>query len=371
MDISVPRETTREETRVPLSPAAVRALVQRGHRVFVERRAGEFAGFTDDAYTSAGATVVYSAEEAFRRGELVVKVQAPSPSELAHLEKGQMVMAFWHFPILPSASLERVLAGEITAIAYELMQSSNGTLPVLRAMSQIGGRLAIQRAAILLETIQGGAGVLLGGIPGIPPAEVVILGGGTVAQNAAMAALGLGAHVTIIEKDLERLQLLEQRFPAGVTTMVSNEETIRKAVTYANVLIGAVLVPGERTPILVTREMVRSMRPRSVIIDLSIDQGGCVETSRPTTLRDPVYVEEGIIHCCVPNLPAAVSRTASRALSNAIHPIIEELAEKGFSQAVRTNPLLESAVCSYRGHLTHPTVSRSLGRTWTPLTSLL
>jgi alanine dehydrogenase len=354
MNIGIPRETRPFEFRVGLSPAGVELLSQHGHKVYFEHDAGVGAGFNDQEYEKAGARLAYSAEEVFARADLLLKVARPLKSELEWLKPGSILMGLLHLASAQSDKLDLLLQKKVTAIAYEQITLADGSLPVLRPFSQIGGAMAAQIAARLLQNNWGGKGILMGGLPGVPPAEVVVLGGGIVGTYATQTFLGMGAHVTVIDHSLAVLQRIWDRFP-NVVTMMSTRRNIERATAYADVVVGAVLVPGQRAPILVTREMVQAMKPRSVIMDVSIDEGGCVETSRPTTHEHPVYIEEGVLHYCVPNMPGAVARTATHAFVNAASPYILEVADKGVEQAIRENPAIEAAVNTHAGELQHMT----------------
>ncbi|MFQ6058882.1 MAG: alanine dehydrogenase [Anaerolineae bacterium] len=358
MDIGVPREQRDADYRVGLTPSRVQLLVQDGHRVFVERGAGLGSGFHDDDYQAAGAIMVYTLEEVYGQAEMVVKVAKPTRAEFQLMQDGQIVMSFMHLAAGERAKIETLLNKRVTAIAQETIQTDDGTLPVLLPISQIAGRMVPQVAAHYLENLSGGKGVLLGGVPGVPPAEVVILGGGVVGTYAARTFLGMGAHVHILDRNPRRLQALDDRFDGRVRTMVSHPVSIAKMVSFADVLVGCVLIPGARAPILVTREMVRAMRPRSLIIDVSIDQGGCVETSRPTTNRNPIFIEEGVIHYCVPNMTGVVARTATHALNNASWPYIHQIAELGIEAAMEANPSLARGVSTHNGEILSPTLMR-------------
>lgn len=356
MDIGVPRERRADEYRVGLTPAGVQLLVADGHHCYVEKGAGLGAGFDDDDYEKSGAKIVYSGEEAYGRAGLVLKVSRPTAEELRWFRPGQAVMAFWHLASASPDNLDALLRHNITAIAYETIQTEDGSLPVLTPMSQIAGRMAANVAAALLRNDRGGKGILLGGVPGVPPAEVIILGAGMVGTNAARAFAGIGATVYVLDKDLSRLERLAS-LETRVITMVSHSFNVRKVVRFADVVVGAVLVPGARAPILVTQDMVREMKPRSVIIDVAIDQGGCVETSRPTTHRNSTFIAENVIHYCVPNMPGVLGRTATHALNNATWPFTQLTASLGVDAAIaRSHPLA-------RGVMTHDgkVVSRAIG----------
>lgn len=362
MEFGVPKEVRDLETRVGLTPAGVLALVQAGHTVYVERSAGASAGFSDEHYRRAGAQVVYSAAEAYGRSDVVAKVTRPTADEHRLFRHGQSICSFLHLSVSSPDLLEALAEHEITAIAYETIQDSEGFLPVVIPMSEIAGRLAPVIAGQLLMNTQGGRGLLLSGVPGVPPATIVILGAGVLGFNAARAFVGIGAEVTVLDRDIRRLQRLDDAFGSQVTTMISNEYNLQRAIEFANVLVGCVLIPGQRAPVLVTREMVGRMRPGSVILDFSIDQGGCVATSRPTTLRDQTFVEEGIIHFCVPNFTAAVARTTSYALTNATLSYLLAIGNNGLLGALKETPELVQGVNLYQGQLTHPTVAAALGR---------
>jgi alanine dehydrogenase len=360
MDIGIPHERRADEYRVGLTPAGVELLAAAGHRCYVEKGAGLGAGFSDDDYTKAGAKVVYSGEEAYGRADLVIKVARPTPEELVWLRAGQSVMAFWHLASGSPDNLETLLKNNITAIAYETIQNADGTLPVLRSMSQIAGRQAAHIAAALLRNDRGGKGILLSGVPGVPPAEVVILGAGVVGSNAAHAFQQIGANVYALDQDLSRLAALEQL--PGISTMVAHPFNLRKVIRFADVLVGAVLVPGSRAPVLVTRDMVRTMKPRSVILDIAIDQGGCVETSRPTSHRASTFVAENVIHYCVPNMPGVLGRTATHALNNATWPYILEIANSGFEAALAKDTALAHGVATRNGQVVDRALATEVGK---------
>ncbi len=351
MYIGIPKESRPFEYRVGLSPAGVEILSQSGHQVFVEHEAGVTAGFSDEDYEKAGARLVYSTQEAFGRADLLLKVARPVQEELDWLRPGTILAGFLHLASTQQDKIAVLLEKKITSIAYEQIQASDGSLPVLRPFSQIGGAMAAQIAARLLQNNWGGKGILMGGVPGVPPAEIVILGAGVVGTYATQMCLGMGAHVTVIDHNLAALQRIWDRFP-NIVTKISTKRNIERSVIYADVVIGAVLASGQRTPILVTREMVRSMKPRSVIMDISIDEGGCVETSRPTTHEHPIYLEEGVLHYCVPNMPGAVARTATHAFVNSAMPYITEIAALG-PDAILSNPSIEAAVNTCNGKLLH------------------
>jgi alanine dehydrogenase len=361
MEFSVPKEVRDLEMRVGLAPAGVLALTQAGHTVYVERGAGVGAGFSDETYRQSGAQIVFSAAEAYGRADVVVKVTRPMAKEHSLFRAGQALFSFLHLPVASSDLYEALVFHEITAIAYEMIDD-NGQRPVLLPMSEIAGRLTPIIAGQLLMSQHGGRGALLSGIPGVPPAAIIILGAGVLGSNAARAFIGLGAQVTMLDRDPRRLRRLDELYAGRVTTMLSNEYNLKRVIEFADVLVGSVLVPGRRSPLLVTREMVHRMKPGSVIIDYSIDQGGCVETSRPTTLRDQTYVHEGVIHHCVPNMTAAVSRTTSYALTNAALPYLLEVGERGLVGALQKQPALMNGLNLYCGKLAHPELATAMRR---------
>ncbi len=352
MNIGIPKERRPFEYRVGLSPAGVEILVNQGHVLFIEHDAGVGAGFIDQQYEQAGARIVYSPHEAFGRAELVLKLARPMQEEVEWLNPGTSLMGFLHLASARQDRVQSLLQYKINSIAYEQIQLADGSKPVLRPLSQIGGQLAGQIAGRYLQTNFGGKGILIGGIAGVPPAEVVIIGGGTAGSNAAKVFSGLGAHVTVLDKDINALQHVCERFPQ-VVTMVATRRNIERACAYADVVVGAVLVPGERAPIVVTRENLKKMKPRSLLIDLSIDLGGCFETSRPTSHDQPTYIDEGMIHYCVPNVPAMVARTATYAFVNSAISYISEIAALGVEKAMQGNPAIELAVNTFQGELLH------------------
>ncbi|MCS7246416.1 MAG: alanine dehydrogenase [Thermomicrobium sp.] len=368
--IGIPREVKPREYRVAQPPHGVRELVRHGHTVLVERGAGVGSGFEDAQYAAAGAVLVDDAETVWSEAELVLKVKEPIEQEYRFLRPGLILFTFLH--LAASESLTRVLMErEVTAIAYETVQLPDGSLPLLAPMSEVAGRLAIQVGAYYLMEPYGGRGVLLGGVPGVGPGRVVILGGGTVGTNAAQMALGLGAEVVLFDINIERLRYLEQILHGRFQTRVSSEQVIADAVREADLVIGAVLIPGARAPKLLTRAMVASMQRGSVIVDVSIDQGGCVETARPTTHDAPVYEEEGVLHYTVTNMPGAVPRTSTLALSNVTLRYVLELADLGFAEAVRRDAALAKGVNVFRGRITYPSVAQAFELPFVPLNDLL
>lgn len=361
MNFGVPKEVREMEYRVGITPAGVHALVDAGHKVYVERNAGVGAGFTDEHYRAQGADIVYSAEEVYGRADVVAKVTRLTSQEHALLRQDQTVLSFTHLAVASPDLLETLRAKSITQIAYEMIEARDGSRPVLLTSSQVAGRLAPIIAGELLASTRGGRGILLCGVTGVPPAAVVIIGAGTLGENAASTFAGLGAQVTVLDKSYEKLQRIEDMLRGQVTTLFATHYNINRVIEFADVLIGAVLVPGQRAPILVTREMVKRMRPRAVILDLSIDQGGCVETSRPTTHRNPTFVEEGVIHYCVPTILSRVARTASHALLNASLPFLYEISQYGVDETIRRNPAFKRGVNTWHGKLVNAQIADALG----------
>ena len=370
MKIGVPREIKTHEYRVGLTPAGVRELVHHGHTVLVAHNAGYGIGCDDDIYRAAGATVVDTAAEVFAAADLVIKVKEPQPEEIARLRSGQVLFTYLHLAADRSQT-DALLRSAATCIAYETVTDRAGTLPLLAPMSEVAGRMAVQVGAHCLEREQGGAGILLGGVPGVPPAKVVVLGGGVSGTNAARMAVGLEASVTIIDKSLPRLKELDLQFGPRATTLFATTDAIEHAVVAADLVIGAVLVPGAAAPKLVTRAMVRQMRPGSVLVDIAIDQGGCFETSRPTTHSAPTYVDEGVVHYCVTNMPGAVARTSTFALTNATLPFVLALADKGWQRALREDPHLRDGLNIHDGKITHPAVATAFGLPCVPAGGLV
>ncbi len=351
MEFGVPREVRDLEQRVGLTPAGVFALTGAGHRVYVEHDAGAAAGFRDDDYRHVGAEIIYSAEEVYGRSEVIAKVQRLHEREYPHLQSGQTIMSFMHLTVASRDLADTLQSCKITAVAYEEIETDDGTLPVLFPTSLVAGRQAPVIAGQLLETAVGGRGILLSGIPGVPPAAVVIVGAGTVGTSAARAFIGAGAQVTVLDYQYHKLDALDREFTGRVTTLLSTRYNLERVLRFADVVVGAVLQRGLRSPILLTRKMVRTMRPRAVLIDFSIDQGGCAETSRPSTHRDPTYIEEGVIHYCVPNVPALVARTASHALTNAALPYLLEIGAHGVDGALGADTALKRGLMVHQGKI--------------------
>lgn len=353
MLVGVPKEIKNHEYRVGLTPGNVRQLVAHGHQVIVQRGAGTAIGLTDELYTAAGATLVDEPQEIFARAEMIVKVKEPQPHECCMLRPGQILFTYLH--LAPDPEQTRLLqqSGAV-CIAYETVTDRNGGLPLLAPMSEVAGRMSIQAGAHCLEKSYGGIGILLGGVPGTPPAKVAVIGGGVVGTNAARMAIGLEAYVTVLDKSLDRLRQLDMQFGRRLNTVYSNDETVEQAVLEADLVIGAVLVPGASAPKVVSREMVRRMKPGSVLVDVAIDQGGCFETSHATTHDNPTYVVDGVIHYCVANMPGAVARTSTFALNNATAPFVLALADKGWRQALTDDVHLLNGLNVFEGRLTHP-----------------
>jgi alanine dehydrogenase len=360
MRIGVPREVKTHEYRVGLVPGSVRELVHHGHEVLVETGAGAGIDLSDEAYGAAGAQVVSSAHDVFAGADLVVKVKEPQPHEIPLLRQGQVLFTYLHLAA-DKAQAEGLLRSGAVCIAYETVTDGRGGLPLLAPMSEVAGRMSVQVGAHYLEKEQGGRGVLLGGVPGVPAAKVVVLGGGVAGTNAARMAMGVEAWVTVIDKSLTRLYELDLQFGSQLHTMFSTLDNIESEVLSADLVIGAVLIPGATAPKLVSRSMVHRMKPGSVLVDISIDQGGCFETSRPTTHSEPVYLEGGVIHYCVTNMPGAVARTSSFALNNATLPFVLELADKGWKRALEENAHLRRGLNVWSGCITHDAVGQALG----------
>ncbi len=360
MLVGVPKEVKVHEYRVGLVPASVRELVHHGHQVVVETTAGEGIGFTDADYEAAGATIAPDADTVFAKAEMIVKVKEPQPAEYGRLREGQVLFTYLHLaPDLPQT--EGLIKSGCIAIAYETVTNARGGLPLLSPMSEVAGRMSVQVGAHCLEKEPGGSGMLLGGVPGVAAAKVVIIGGGVAGTNAARMAMGMEAHVTVIDRSLERLYELDLQFGPMLNTIYSTVDAIERHVIVADLVIGAVLVPGAAAPKLVTREMVRQMRPGSALVDIAIDQGGCFETSRGTTHADPTYIDEGCVHYCVTNMPGAVARTSTFALNNATLPFVLALANKGHRSALAENPHLKNGLNVAGGKVTYKAVAEAHG----------
>jgi alanine dehydrogenase len=367
--VGVPREIKPGEQRVALTPAGARALAQAGHRVVVEVGAGSGSSIRDEEYAREGATLA-PVDGVWAPAELILKVKEPLAEEYPRLRAGQALFTYLH--LAPAPELARALqAADVVAIAYETVQRADGSLPLLAPMSEVAGRLAVQEGAFYLAKAHGGRGILLAGVPGVPPGNVVVLGAGTVGVNAARIALGLGADISILDVNLDRLRAVDDLFHGRVITLMSNSFNIDQVIRRADMLIGAVLIAGARAPVLVTREMVATMKEGAVIVDVAVDQGGSVETIHPTTLLDPTYVVSGVVHYGVANMPALVPRTSTFALTNATLPYVLELAGRGVAAAIRRNPALAKGVNVWRGKTVHPAVAHALGERVTPLEAVL
>ena len=366
MKIGIPKETKRDEYRVSLLPVGAEELIRAGHDVIVQQSAGSGSGLPDEAYAGCGARLVASAEEVFAEAEIIVKVKEPQPPELSLIRSGQTVFTYFHFAA-DRALTEGFLATGATAVAYETLRDERGRLPLLTPMSEVAGRMSIQEGAKYLERPQMGRGILLGGVPGVAPADVLVLGAGTVGANAAKVAAGFGANIGLLDTNLERLRYLDDVTPANIDCLHSDRHTIREWLRRADLVIGSVLIPGARAPHLVERSDLALMKPGAVIIDVAIDQGGCVATSRPTSHAEPTFIVDDVVHYCVTNMPGAVGRTSTYALCNATLPYVLQLAESGLEQAARNSPAIRSAVNIYRGDLIQPAVAEAFGL---PCTSL-
>lgn len=370
MTVGVPKEVKDHEARVGLVPSGASALREAGHRVVVETQAGAGSSITDKEYADAGAEILPSAAEVWRQADLVVKVKEPQPSEYAYFRPGLILFTYLHLAPLPELT-RKLLDSKLSSVAYETIRERDGSLPLLTPMSEVAGRMAVQVGAQYLEKPNGGRGILLGGVPGVAPANVVIIGGGVVGHQSAKMAVGLGAHVTIIDRNMDRLRQLDDIYSSQVVTLASNLFTIRQTLRQADLVIGAVLIPGASAPKLVRHDMVAEMRKGAVMVDVAIDQGGCFETSHATTHTDPVYVVDGVLHYCVSNMPAAVPHTSTFALTNATFPYLAELCAKGLERACEENPAIREGVNTYQGYITYPGVAESQGLAWKELTAVM
>ena len=370
MIVGVLKEIKAEENRVCMTPAGAEVMIQNGHTVLVEKSAGVGSGFADAAYASAGAEIVATPGEIFRRAEMVMHVKEPLAPEYELIRPGQIIFTYLHL----AADLEltqALIKSKAICIAYETIQKSDGSLPLLTPMSEVAGRMAIQQGAKYLEMAQGGHGVLLGGVPGVDPGNVVVIGGGTVGVNAAKMACGLGAKVYILDMNLDRLRHLSDMMPANCFTLYSSPATIRDQISRADVVVGAVLIPGAKAPKLVTREMLKIMKPGTVLVDVAIDQGGCFETSRATTHRNPIFTVDGVVHYCVANMPGAVPRTSTMALTNATLPYALQIANKGWQGAVQDNQEIRLGANIVNGKITYNAVAAAFDLEYTPVEKLL
>lgn len=368
MIIGVPKEIKNNENRIAITPAGVVAFVNAGHRVLIEDQAGVGSGFLNEEYLEAGAEIISSAADVYARSEMIIKVKEPLPEEFDYIQEGQIIFTYLHLAAAPELA-KVLMEKKVVAIAYETIQLDNGSLPLLTPMSEVAGRMAVQVGAQFLEKPKGGRGILLGGVPGVPAADVVIIGAGIVGTNAAKMAVGMGAQVTILDKSADRLRYLDDLFGSKIKTLMSSPYNIEKAVQFADLLIGAVLIPGAKAPNLVSEEMVKQMKPGSVIVDVAIDQGGSIETiDRVTTHSDPTYVKHGVVHYAVANMPGAVPRTSTFALTNVTLPYALEIANKGYVQAIRDNKPLAVGVNVVNGYMVCDPVARALNLEYTNIT---
>ena len=370
MIVGLPKEIKDNEYRVGLTPAGVRALKDSGHDIRVETDAGAGSGFEDSLYQRAGATIVPTADEVWAAAEMIVKVKEPIAPEYPRMREGQLLFTYLH--LAPDHELtKQLIERKVTGIAYETITDRRGTLPLLTPMSEVAGRMAIQVGAHYLEKMSGGRGILLGGVPGVPAARVVIIGGGVVGTNAAKIAVGMGAHVTIIDNNLDRLRELDDIFLSKISTLASSAYMIHDAISQADLIVGAVLVPGAAAPKLITRSMLKDVPNGAVVVDVAVDQGGCIETTHPTTHSNPTFYVEGVLHYCVANMPGAVPRTSTFALTNATLPYALKLANKGFFEAISSDSGLREGVNTYAGHCTYEAVASAQGIPYTPLDFLI
>ena len=360
MIIGIPKEIKNNENRVALTPAGAKELVKRGHTVYVQHTAGENSGFPDSAYETVGAKILPSINDVYQTAEMIVKVKEPIAVEYPLVRKGQLVFTYFHFASDEKLTLAMMDSGSV-CLAYETVENPDGTLPLLIPLSEVAGRMSIQEGARFLEKPQGGKGILLGGVPGVKPARVLVLGGGIVGYNAALMAAGMGADVTIADISLPRLRHLEEVMPANVRTLYSSTHNIETELPATDLVIGAVLIPGAKAPHLITKEMLGLMKPGSVLVDVAIDQGGCFETSHPTTHADPVYTVDGIVHYCVANIPGAVPQTSTLALTNATLPYVLELADKGWKEACKEDKTLYPGLNIIEGQIAYPAVAEAFG----------
>lgn len=370
MIIGVPKEVKDHESRVGLVPSAVTALREAGHQVLVQSNAGVGSSIPDKEYAAAGAQILGSAGEVWNRADLVVKVKEPQPSEYPYFRPGVILFTYLHLAPLPDLT-QKLVESKVNSVAYETIRESDNSLPLLTPMSEVAGRMAVQVGAQYLEAPNGGRGVLLGGVPGVAPANVVIIGGGVVGHNSARMAVGLGAHVTIIDLNLNRLRELDDIYNSQIITLASNTWTISEALRHADLVVGAVLIPGASAPKVVRREMLKYMKKGGVMVDVAIDQGGCFETSHATTHTDPIYFVDGVLHYCVSNMPAAVPHTSTYALTNATFPYLMQLCNKGLERACEESNAIREGVNTYLGHITYPGVAESQGRKWEGLAAVM
>jgi alanine dehydrogenase len=370
MIIGVPREIKDHESRVGVTPAGAKALVDAGHTVLIERNAGALSSFPDDEYLAVGAQIVADAASVWNPANMVVKVKEPVEKEYLYFRPGLVLFTYLHLAPIRGLT-DALLSNKVTGIAYETVRDQAGTLPLLTPMSEVAGRLSVQVGAAYLEKEHGGRGVLLGGVPGVPPGNVCIIGGGIVGINAAKVALGMGARVTLVDLSLNRLRELDDIFSGRLNTLYSNAYNVERAVCEADLVIGGVLIPGAAAPKIVTKAMVAKMKKGAVIVDVAIDQGGCIETARPTTHSDPSYVIDGVVHYCVTNMPAAVPNTSTLALTNATFPYVLKLAKLGANAAIQSDPGIAEGVNTFNGSLTYKAVATAQSRDFTPVADLL
>lgn len=370
MIIGLPKEIKDNESRVGLTPAGVKTLSDFGHTVLVETSAGIGSGISDDEFRAAGGQIVETADEVWQRGEMVVKVKEPVGPEYQRMREGQLLFTYLHLAPDPKLT-QAMLESKITGVAYETITNDEGHLPLLTPMSEVAGRMAVQVGAHYLQKPEGGRGVLMGGVPGVLPAKTVIIGGGVVGINSIKMAVGLGANVTVLDKNLERLRYLDDIFGAKIKTLMSNDYNVQESIANADLVIGAVLIPGASAPHLVKKSMLKTMHKGAVIVDVAVDQGGCIETTHPTTHSNPTYYVDDVLHYCVANMPGAVPRTSTFALTNATLPFALKLANKGFKEAIATDKNLKAGVNTYAGHITYEAVAESQNLPYKSLDELL
>jgi alanine dehydrogenase len=369
--IGVPREIKSDENRVALTPGGAEVLRASGHKILIEKEAGAGSGFKDDHYALAGADLVKDPADIFAKADMIMKVKEPQSSEYKYLRKGQILFTFLHLGASFQLA-EALVKKEVTGISYDTVQKSDGSLPLLAPMSEVAGKMAVQIGASYLEKTHGGSGILLGGVPGVPSGHVVIIGGGMVGVNAAKVAVGMGAKVTLLDIDANKLRHIDDIFSGHVNTIISNMHWVNKMVAEADLLVGAVLIPGAKAPHIVTEEMIAGMKPGSVVVDVAIDQGGCIETCDfPTTHSEPVHIKHGIIHYSVANIPGAVPRTSTLALTNVTLPYAQKLADLGFEKAINQDQALHRGVNTYAGHIVHEIVASSLNLEYVQLNDIL
>ncbi len=370
MIIGVPKEIKTHENRVALQPGGALQLKRNGHQVFIQKGAGVGSGFTDDQYVAAGATILDDVEEVWQKAEMIMKVKEPIAVEYPRMREGQIIFTYFHFAA-DEALTKAVIDSKCIAIAYETVEKADRSLPLLIPMSEVAGRMAAQEGAVYMEKPKGGRGMLMGGIPGVRPAKVLVLGGGIVGVNSAKIAAGMGADTTIMDINMQRLRYLDDVMPKNVQTFFSSEANIRAMLPHVDVIIGAVLKPGAKAPHLITRDMLKEMRPGTVLVDVSIDQGGCFETSKPTTHEDPVYEIDGVVHYCVANMPGAVPYTSTLGLTNVTLPYAVALANKGWKQALNDDPELKMGLNVANGTIVYEDVANAFGLEWEPVETVL